>query len=94
MAKDLLNRYIWLVDTIYRKGKITFEKINERWLRNKMSGGRELPLRTFHTHRNAIEEMFDINIECDKRNGYVYYIENREDVESIFYDNPFDKEIA
>ena len=81
MAKDLFNRYIWIVDTIYRKGRLTFEEINEKWLRNEMSGGRELPLRTFHTHRNAIEEMFDINIECDRRNGYLYYIENREDME-------------
>ena len=81
MAKDLFNRYIWLVDTIYRTGKITFEEINDRWLRSYMSEGKEIPLRTFHNHRIAIEELFDINIECDKRNGYVYYIENREDME-------------
>ena len=81
MAKDLFNRYIWLVDTIYRAGKITFEEINERWLRNDMSEGMELPLRTFHNHRIAIEEMFDINIDCDKRNGYVYSIENKDDME-------------
>jgi len=81
MANDLFNRYIWLVDTIYRAGKITFEEINHRWLRNEMSAGKEIPLRTFHNHRIAIEEMFDINIECDKRNGYVYFIENKEDME-------------
>jgi predicted DNA-binding transcriptional regulator YafY len=81
MAKDLFNRYIWLVDTIYRAGKITFEEINERWTRNEMSEGKEIPLRTFHNHRVAIEEMFDINIDCDKRNGYVYYIQNKDDME-------------
>ncbi|MDR2811027.1 MAG: WYL domain-containing protein [Tannerellaceae bacterium] len=81
MAKDLFNRYIWLVDTIYRAGKITFEEINERWLRNEMSSGEEIPLRTFHNHRQAIEEMFDINIECNKRGGYYYYIENTDDIE-------------
>jgi len=81
MAKDLFNRYIWLVDTIYRAGKINFEEINERWLRNKSSEGKELPLRTFHNHRAAIEELFNINIECDKRNGYNYFIENKEDIE-------------
>ncbi len=80
MAKDLFNRYIWLVDTIYRAGKITFEEINERWLRTDMSGGEEIPLRTFHNHRKAIEEIFDINIECNKRGGYYYYIENAEDM--------------
>lgn len=81
MAKDLFNRYIWLVDTIYRAGKITFEEINERWLRNEMSEGEEIPLRTFHNHRKAIEEMFDINIECNKKGGYYYYIENADDME-------------
>ncbi len=81
MAKDLFNRYIWLVDIIYRAKRITFEEINERWMRTDMSEGREMPLRTFHNHRNAIEQMFDINIECDKRGGYCYYIENVEDME-------------
>jgi hypothetical protein len=46
-----------------------------------MSEGEEIPLRTFHNHRHAIEELFDINIECDRRNGYVYYIENTDDIE-------------
>ena len=81
MAKDLFNRYIWLVDTIYRAGKITLEEINERWLRTEMSGGVEIPLRTFHNHRKAIEEIFDINIGCNRRGGYYYYIENLEDME-------------
>ena len=30
MTKDLFDKYIWLVDTIYRARKITFEEINER----------------------------------------------------------------
>lgn len=82
MAKDLFNRYIWLVDTIYRTKKITFEEINKRWLRTAMSEGKEIPLRTFHNHRKAIEEMFDINIECSKQGGYYYYIENTDDIEN------------
>lgn len=76
MAKDLLNRYIWLVDTIYRAGKITLDEINRRWIQTDMSGGEKIPDRTFHNHRLAIEEIFDINIECDRRNGYVYYIQD------------------
>lgn len=78
----LFHRYVWLVDLIDRyNNRITFEELNERWLNNSMSGGEDLPLRTFHNHRKAIEELFDINIECDKRNGYTYYIENGEDME-------------
>ena len=81
MAKDLFNRYIWLVDTIYQAHGITFEEINEKWLRNSMSEGLDIPLKTFHNHRKAIEEIFDINIVCDKRGGYKYYIENADDME-------------
>ncbi|MDR0834206.1 MAG: WYL domain-containing protein [Candidatus Symbiothrix sp.] len=82
MAKDLFNKYIWLVDTIYRAEKITFEEINQKWMRNEeMSGGEALPARTFHNQRTAIEELFDINIDCDRRNGYVYFIANKDDME-------------
>lgn len=81
-ASNLFNRYIWLVDLIYRKEKITFEEINEQWLRSNLNELKEdLPIRTFHNHRKAIEQMFDIDIECDKRNGYQYYIQNAEDME-------------
>ena len=33
---------------------------------------------TFNRHRIAIEEMFDISIECKRKGGYLYYIENEE----------------
>ena len=32
MAKNLLNKYVWLVETIYKAKKITFEEINEKWV--------------------------------------------------------------
>ncbi|MFR9592720.1 MAG: WYL domain-containing protein [Rikenellaceae bacterium] len=79
---QLFNRYIWLIDLIYSRKRITFEEICERWQRSTLNNsGDELPLRTFHNHRKAIEQMFDINIECDKRAGYLYYIENSDDME-------------
>jgi hypothetical protein len=34
MAKNLLNKYVWLVETIYKVKKISFEEINRRWLDN------------------------------------------------------------
>lgn len=81
MGKELFSRYVWLLETIHRAGKITFEEINARWLRSELSGGETLSLRTFHHHRDAIEELFDINIECIKRGGYCYYIEDTEELE-------------
>ena len=80
-TSNLFNRYVWLVDIISQRGKITFEEINECWLRSPLNlDGEDIPLRTFHNHRKAIEQMFDINIECDKRNGYKYFIESIEDI--------------
>ena len=32
MAKNLLNKYVWLVETINKAKKITFEEINENIL--------------------------------------------------------------
>jgi len=77
MAKYLFNRYIWLVDVIYRSGNITFEEINRQWKQDELSKGESLPLRTFHNHKDAIAELFGIHIGCNKRNGYVYFIESK-----------------
>lgn len=81
MTKDLFDKYIWFVDTIYRAGRITFAEINAKWLRSKFSDGEKIPRRTFCNWRDAIEQVFDINILCDRKGGYVYYIENAEDME-------------
>ena len=83
---NLFNRYVWLVDTVYQAGKTTFEAINDKWSRSILNeSGEDIPLRTFHNHRKAIEQMFDINIECDKKNSYVYYIENSDDLRRRTY---------
>ena len=80
MAKNLLNKYVWLVETIYKARRITFEEINEKWLDNDMSEGVELALRTFHKLRIAVEEMFGLIIECERKGGYHYYIANADEI--------------
>ncbi len=78
MYKSLLNRYIWLIDTILQAKKITFKEINEKWKRSQLNiTGESLPTRTFHNHRSQIEKLFDVNIECKSNQ---YYIENEEDI--------------
>ena len=57
------------------------EEINEKWLRSRLSDGVDIPLRTFHNWREAIEQVFDIVIVCDRKDGYRYYIENADDIE-------------
>ena len=81
MSKNLFKRYIWLVDVIYRAEKITFEEINSKWVQNSMSEENPIPLRTFHNHRNAIEELFEINIVCDKPTNS-YFIEYADDIKN------------
>lgn len=80
MGNDSLNKYLWLLDIIKRAGKITFEEINEQWVRSVYSYGEEIPLRTFHRWRDTIERMFDININCERKGGYYYYIENESEL--------------
>jgi len=73
MARESINRCVWLVDTIRRYGRITRRQLDECWQRSPHSGGRPLSRRTFCNHRDAVEELFNIRIECD-RNSYEYYI--------------------
>jgi len=70
----LFRRYLWLLDVIYSAGRITLDEIRVRWQRNEMSGGEELPRKTFENHRKAVEELFDVNIACDRRTNE-YYVE-------------------
>lgn len=71
-----MNKYVWLVNTIHRARKISFEEINRRWLDNDFSEGLEIPKRTFHKWRIAIEELFGLIIENENKGEYRYYIEN------------------
>ena len=75
----LLNRYVWLLDTIYSAGYISREEIDRRWCRSLLSEGEmAIPERTFHRWRIAIEELFQIVIGFNKRRGY--YIEDAGDI--------------
>lgn len=75
MSRNLLARYIWLIDTIRRYGAITREKLNELWMQSPYSDGSPMPRRTFYNYRGAIEELFNINIECNPTT-YEYYIDS------------------
>ena len=72
------KEYIWLVNTIYHAKAITLAEINRRWLQTEMSEGVELARSTFHRHKNAIEDIFGIFIDCDKKNGNKYFIGNEQ----------------
>lgn len=80
-AYALFQEYIWLVNTIHRFGRLTLDEINRRWLDTELSEGVPIARSTFNRHRDAILDMFGIIIDCDKKDGFRYYIDNEEVLE-------------
>ncbi len=77
MVSKTFNRYIWLVNLLLQNGKLTFDEISMLWEDSQLGDGKSLPLRTFHQHRKAVEELFGIEIGCTApSDGYRYYIKN------------------
>ena len=68
------------MNTIRKAGDdgITFAEINDKWLDTDMSEGVELARSTFNRHKDAIEDIFGIYIDCNRQNGYRYTIGNKE----------------
>ncbi|MDE6409242.1 MAG: WYL domain-containing protein [Muribaculaceae bacterium] len=77
MARDIISRYIWLIDTLTRYKKLNRAEINDLWLRSSLSDGKPIPERTFFHYRRAVEENFHIEIKCNRAGEY--YIERSED---------------
>lgn len=73
MAKNVVNKYIWIVDTIQRYGRITREELNNLWVNSSFSDGIPMSRRTFYNYRQGIADMFNIDIENDS-STYEYYI--------------------
>lgn len=77
-----LQKYTWLIDTIRRAGKISLKDLSDRFERNKdLSDYRPLTRCTFTRWRRDIEDQFGIRIVCQAAGGYLYYIENPEDID-------------
>ena len=77
-----LQKYTWLIETIRKAGKISLEEISDRWERNKdLSDYKPLSRATFNRWRDAILSQFGIIISCQRAGGYLYYIENPEDID-------------
>lgn len=80
MAKDYFNSYIWLLETLQSRGRLTLKELQNLWLCSAVNDGKKpLAARTFSHHRGAILDIFGIEIACDKRD-YTYYIANEDEV--------------
>lgn len=69
------RHYIWLLNLLVNKERISLEEINRKWIVTDMSDGVELSRFAFSRYRKDIQDMFDIDIACDRRTNK-YYIEN------------------
>lgn len=74
-AYNRLRQYVWLLDIISQKEKITLEEINKQWVKTEMSDGIEMTRHTFLRYKNTIADSFGIDIECDRRTNE-YFICN------------------
>lgn len=75
---NLIRKYVWVLETIHRakeKG-ITFNELNEKWVEDDISGGVDLPKRTFNNWRVVISDIFNIDIECNP-GEFRYYIRQK-----------------
>ena len=78
MVTELLQKYIWLVQTFIRAGEhgLSLEEISSKWEGRFDSA---YSRRTFNNHRTAIEDVFGIQIGCNRSTNR-YFIEYSEDV--------------
>lgn len=74
MAKNILAKYLWIIDTILTYGRISKEKLGELWLSSGQGDGAPLADRTFYNYRRGIESSFNIDILCTDSGEY--YIES------------------
>ena len=78
MVTELLQKYIWLVQTFIRAGEhgLSLEEITDKW---EMRFDSDYPRRTFNNHRDAVEEVFGIAIGCNRSTNR-YFIKAGEDI--------------
>ena len=66
--------YSWLIGLLDRK-HLTFEEITDEWKEARANQNNDvLDKRTFHRYRDNIQSQFGISVECNKSDGYRYYV--------------------
>lgn len=78
MALNQTNKLVWIIETIHKARKISFEDLNRKWQENTdLSGGEEMQKRTFHKWKWNILDTFGLVIECEKVAPYRYLLQMR-----------------
>ncbi len=78
MVSELIQKYIWLIQTILRRSNkgISIDEIQRAW-KNRWTT--TYSRKSFINHKKAICEIFDIEIQCNRRNNK-YYIADADNV--------------
>lgn len=65
MVSHLIDTYIWLIQILTEAGPagLTLDEIGSR---HAIRFGGQYPRRTFNNHREAVEELFGVDIVCDR----------------------------
>lgn len=71
---------IWLINLLLKR-KATRQEINNAWRRSAYYDGKDISRNTFLEYKRKAEELFDINIFCDRRTNQ-YLIEKPEVLET------------
>lgn len=74
MTQKNMEKQVWLVNTLRTHGKLTRKEINALWV-DAGVGNKPEAKREFLRWRNAAEELCDVNIECEKKAPWRYYID-------------------
>lgn len=81
MASSTVKRYVWLINTLIQRKSLTFKEICNLCDKSSLNNGKALALRTFHQHREAIAELFGVEIICDSAT-YKYSIASPEELKN------------
>lgn len=76
---DVFRLYIWMIETFRRERALTLREFNDLWTRTELSCGSKMPRSSFNYNRDAIFELFGVNIVCDHGTNR-YYIKNYGDL--------------
>jgi hypothetical protein len=72
---QIFHQYIWIINTFRAYQRLTLEELNQKWIADKVADGNPLQRSSFNRHRDAIQDMFGIIIDCDLKT-YKYFISN------------------
>ena len=59
---QIFHQYIWIINTLRAYRKLTLNELNQKWQEDGVADGNPLPRASFNRHRDAIHDMFGIDI--------------------------------